>query len=160
SQGDETPKRGKLKIFFGAFPGVGKTFAMLVAARRMLEAGGDVVIGLLDTHDDPDSEGLLGHFEIVPPPAIQRLTPSREPPPHRTPARKRDVVVIDTLAQANFKGARHPHRWNDVDEILGNGIDVYTAMIVQELDSLADVVGEITGIGASGETVPDTFFDS
>ena len=75
-------------------------------------------------------------------------------------ARDPDVVVIDNLAHANLSGSRHPHRWNDVDEILGNGIDVFTAMSVQELDSLADVVSEITGVPAGGETIPDTFFDS
>jgi two-component system sensor histidine kinase KdpD len=159
-QGEETPKRGKLKIFFGAFPGVGKTFAMLVAAKRMLDSGSDVVIGLVDTHDDADSEGMLKHFEVVPPALVKGSSRPGELDLDRVLKRDPDVVVIDNLAHANYEGARHPHRWNDVDEILGNGIDVYTAMIVQELDSLADVVGEITGIEVGRETVPDTFFDS
>jgi len=159
-QGGDTPQRGKLKIFFGAFPGVGKTYAMLVAGRRMLDSGRDVVIGVIDTHADPDSEAMLQFFEVVPPLAVDGASRPGELDLDRVLVRDADVVLVDKLAHANPAGSRHPHRWNDVDELLGNGIDVFTTMTVQELDSLADVVGEITGIEAGRETVPDTFFDS
>jgi two-component system sensor histidine kinase KdpD len=155
-----TPERGKLKIFFGAFPGVGKTYAMLVAARRVLDSGRDVVVGTVDTHGEAESEGLLRDFEVIAPPTVNGRADPDLLDLDRVIARAPEVVVIDNLAHANPEGSRHPHRWNDVDEILGNGIDVFTAMSVQELDSLADVVGEITGIEAGRETIPDTFFDS
>jgi two-component system, OmpR family, sensor histidine kinase KdpD len=156
----ESPARGKLKIFFGAFPGVGKTFAMLLAGRRMRDAGRDVVIGVADTHAAPDTETLLEGFEVIAPPVVGGKPSTGELDLDKVIERKPDVVLVDNLAHANPQGARHPHRWNDVDEILGNGIDVFSAMSVQHLDSLADVVSEITGVPASGETVPDTFFDS
>jgi two-component system sensor histidine kinase KdpD len=146
-------RRGKLKVFFGAFPGVGKTYAMLIAGKRMREGGRAVVIGVADTHGAPETEALARDFERVP-------TAGGELDVDAVVARKPDVVLVDNLAHANPDGARHPHRWNDVDEILASGIDVFTAMSVQELESLTDVVGEITGIPANRDTVPDTFFDS
>ncbi len=158
--GEATPARGKLKIFFGAFPGVGKTYAMLAAGRRMRDAGRDVVIGVVNTHDAADTEALLEGVETIPPPVVDASPRPGELDLDRVIARHPDVVLVDNLAHANPPGARHPHRWNDVDEILGNGIDVFTALSVQHLDSLADVVGEITGIASEGETIPDTFFDS
>ena len=144
--------RGKLKIFFGAFPGAGKTNAMLTAARRLRDAGRDVVVGIVDTHESAELqllEGLetltaLGGSELDLDGAIRR---------------RPEVLLIDELAHANPPGSRHPKRWNDVDELLGNGIDVFTTMGVQHLESLNDVVGEITGI-VETETVPDTFFDT
>jgi two-component system sensor histidine kinase KdpD len=148
-------RRGKLKVFFGAFPGVGKTYAMLTAGKRMLEAGRDVVIGVVDTHGAADTEALSREFDSCAPPGR-----AGELDLDAILARKPDVVLVDGLAHANPEGARHPSRWNDVDEILASGIDVFTTMSVQELESLTDVVGEITGIAANRETVPDTFFDS
>lgn len=157
----EAPRRrGKLKIFFGAFPGVGKTYAMLVAGQRLREAGRDVVIGTVDTHGAPETETLLRGFEVVAPPVPQGKPLPGEVDLDAILARHPDVVLIDQLAHANPEGFRHPHRWNDVDELLASGIDVFTTMSVQQLDSLTDVVGEITGIAAGRETVPDTFFDS
>jgi two-component system sensor histidine kinase KdpD len=145
--------RGKLKVFFGAFPGAGKTDAMLAAARRIKEAGVDVAIGVLDMHGTGKEKVAAAGFEILPtvPPGELDL----DGVIHRHPA----LVVIDDLAHRNPPGARHPKRWNDVDELLAHGIDVYTTMSVQHLESLNDVVAEIIGIPEK-ETVPDTFFDS
>ena len=151
--------RGKLKIFFGAFPGAGKTNAMLTAARRMREAGRDVVAAVVDTHDNPDTRELLDGFEMLPPPASDGAPLAGELNLDGALARKPGVILIDDLAHANPPGSRHPKRWNDADELLANGIDVYTTMGVQHLESLNDVVGEICGIHER-ETVPDTFFDS
>ena len=148
----EGTQRGKLKIFFGAFPGAGKTGAMLGAARRLKEAGGDVVIGVLDLHGKGEDEALAAGFERLP-------QAERELSLDAALARSPGTLVIDDLAHSNPPGSRHPKRWNDVDEILGGGIDVYTTMSVQHLASLNDVVAEITGI-PEPETVPDTFFDT
>ena len=151
--------RGKLKIFFGAFPGAGKTNAMLTAARRMREAGRDVVVGVIDTHDNPETRELLDGFEILPPLSVAGAPVPGELNLDGALARRPQVVLIDDLAHPNPPGSRHPKRWNDADELLGNGIDVFTSMGVQHLESLNDVVGEICGIHER-ETVPDTFFDS
>jgi two-component system sensor histidine kinase KdpD len=145
--------RGKLKIFFGAFPGAGKTGAMLTAARRMKEAGRDVVIGFLDLHGKSEDAPAAAGFETLASPGAGELDLDR------ALARRPAVLVLDDLAHANPPGARHPKRWNDVDELLAAGIDVYTTMSVQHLASLNDVVAEITGIPEK-ETVPDTFFDT
>jgi two-component system sensor histidine kinase KdpD len=147
------PRRGKLKIFFGAFPGVGKTHAMLAAGARMVEAGRTVVIGVVDTHAAAETDTLVRAMESIP-------ASEGELDIAAILERRPDVVLIDNLAHANPEGARHPSRWNDADELLAAGIDVFTTMSVQELESLTDVVGEITGIAANRETVPDTFFDS
>jgi two-component system sensor histidine kinase KdpD len=152
---DDPLRRGKLKIFFGAFPGAGKTNAMLTAAQRMREAGRDVVVGVVDSHESADRV-LLDGFETLPSPAIGG---AGELGLDAALARHPQVILIDDLAHANPPGSRHPKRWNDADEILSRGIDVYTTMSVQHLESLNDVVGEITGI-REPETVPDTFFDT
>src|SRR3954467_4550047 len=149
---DPDRPRGKLKIFFGAFPGAGKTNAMLNAAHRMREDGRDVVVGIVDTHESAEL-ALLEGFETLTPVGGCEL--DLDAAIRRHP----EVLLIDELAHANPPGSRHPKRWNDVDEILAHGIDVFTTMGVQPLDSLNDVVGEITGI-VETETVPDTFFDS
>jgi two-component system sensor histidine kinase KdpD len=149
----EATVRGKLKVFFGAFPGAGKTDAMLAAARRMKEAGRDVVIGMLDLHGTGKEKVAAAGFEILPSQPPNEL--DLDAVLHRKPA----VVLIDDLAHRNPAGARHPKRWNDVDEILAHGIDVFTTMSVQHLESLNDVVAEIVGM-AEKETVPDTFFDA
>jgi two-component system sensor histidine kinase KdpD len=145
-------KRGKLKIFFGAFPGAGKTNAMLNAARRIKADGRDVVVGVVDTHESAE-RALAEGFETLP----QRT--DGELDLDAAIARHPEVLLLDELARANPPGARHPKRWNDVDELLGHGIDVFTTMGVQHLESLNDVVGEITGV-REPETVPDTFFDT
>jgi two-component system sensor histidine kinase KdpD len=149
---EATQKRGKLKIFFGAFPGAGKTNAMLTAARRIRDDGRDVVVGLVDTHESAEL-ALLEGFETLP------ALPHAELDLDAAIKRRPEVLLIDELAHANPPGARHPKRWNDVDELLAKGIDVFTTMGVQHLESLNDVVGEICGINEP-ETVPDTFFDT
>ncbi|HUL96165.1 MAG TPA: DUF4118 domain-containing protein, partial [Usitatibacter sp.] len=146
--------RGKLKIFFGAFPGAGKTNAMLGAAHRMREAGRDVVVGVVDSHESADRV-LLDGFERLP----AGGAPDGELDLDGALKRRPQVLLLDDLAHSNPPGARHPKRWNDVDELLANGVDVFTTMSVQHLESLNDVVGEITGI-REAETVPDTFFDT
>jgi two-component system sensor histidine kinase KdpD len=156
--GDDTPQRGKLKIFFGAFPGAGKTNAMLTAAQRMREAGRDIVAGVVDSHESADRV-LLDGFESLPPPLIGGAPVPGELDLDAALARRPQVLLMDDLAHANPPGSRHPKRWKDADELLAGGIDVYTTMSVQHLESLNDVVGEITGI-REPETVPDTFFDT
>ncbi len=132
--------RGKLKIFFGAFPGAGKTDAMLDAARRIRDAGRDVVIGVLDMHGKPEENEAVRDFEAVASSAHGELDLDG------VLRRRPQVVLIDDLAHANPAGSRHPKRWSDVEELLGSGIDVFTTMSVQHLASLNDVVAEITGI--------------
>ena len=149
----EATIRGKLKVFFGAFPGAGKTEAMLDAARRIEESGRDVVIGVLDMHGSGKEKTAAAGLEILPTATTGELDLDA------VLRRRPQVALIDDLAHANPPGARHPKRWNDVDEVLNNGIDVFTTMSVQHLASLNDVVTEITGI-PEPETVPDTFFDS
>ncbi|HEX3097052.1 MAG TPA: DUF4118 domain-containing protein [Usitatibacter sp.] len=146
------PQRGKLKIFFGAFPGAGKTNAMLTAAHRMREAGRDVVAAVVDAHESADLVLLRG-FETIASPAPGELDLDA------AIQRRPEVILVDDLAHANPAGSRHPKRWKDADELLAAGIDVFTTMSVQHLESLNDVVGEITGI-REPETVPDTFFDT
>ena len=130
--------RGKLKIFFGAFPGAGKTDAMLAAARRMKEAGRDVVIGVIDMHGKPEEASAIAGFEVV-----GRATRG-ELDLDAVLARRAQVVVVDDLAHTNPPGSRHSRRWSDVDEILAAGIDVFATTSVQHLESLNDVVAEIT----------------
>ena len=157
-EASDAPRRGKLKIFFGAFPGAGKTNAMLTAAHRMREGKRDVVAGVVDTHESADRK-LLESFESLPPALVGGARQPGELDLDAALARHPDVILLDDLAHANPPGARHPKRWNDADELLANGIDVFTTMSVQHLESLNDVVGEITGI-REPETVPDTFFDT
>src|SRR5688572_17438246 len=128
-------RRGKLKVFFGAFPGVGKTYAMLAAGKRMLEAGRDVVIGVAETHGAPETEALAREI-----PSLGDAQRAGELDIEAILARKPGVVLVDKLAHDNPEGSRHPNRWNDVDELLASGIDVFTTMSVQELESLTDVV--------------------
>ena len=148
----EPRPRGKLKIFFGAFPGAGKTGAMLQAASRVKAAGRDVVVGFLDLHGKDEDRAIAAQFETLPG-ADSGLSLDA------ALARAPSVILIDDLAHTNQPGARHPRRWNDVDELLANGIDVYTTMSVQHLASLNDVVAEVAGI-VEPDTVPDTFFDT
>jgi two-component system sensor histidine kinase KdpD len=151
--------RGKLRIFFGACAGVGKTYAMLQAAREGRAQGVDVVVGLVETHGRAETAALLDGLEALP----RRRVPYRgvelaELDLDAALARKPRLVVVDELAHTNAPGSRHAKRWQDIEELLGAGIDVYTAMNVQHLESLNDVVGKITGIRIR-ETVPDRVFD-
>jgi hypothetical protein len=148
----EATARGKLKVFFGAFPGAGKTDAMLAAARRMKDSGRDVVIGLIDMHGTGKEKTAAAGFEVVPPAGSGEL--DLDAVLRRHP----EVALIDDLAHANPPGARHPKRWNDIDELLNNGIDVFTTVNIQHLESLNDVVAQITGIRVR-ETIPDRVLD-
>jgi two-component system, OmpR family, sensor histidine kinase KdpD len=149
---DEIVVRGKLKIYFGAFTGAGKTGAMLRAAQRMQQSGCDVVLGALDLHGKDSDRPLAATFEALP--GFERGLSL-----DAALARHPNVLLVDELASSNPPGSRHPKRWNDVEELLANGIDVFTTMSVQHLESLNDVVADVTGI-SEPETVPDTFFDT
>jgi two-component system sensor histidine kinase KdpD len=151
--------RGKLKIFFGAAPGVGKTFAMLEAAREQRRAGVDVIAGVVETHGRPETEALLAGVEILPRRVVDyRGAVLKELDLDAALARRSALILVDELAHTNAPGSRHAKRWQDVQELLDGGIDVYTAMNVQHLESLNDVVGKITGIVVR-ETVPDSVFE-
>lgn len=149
------PARGKLKIFLGAAPGVGKTYAMLEEARARALAGTDVLVGIAETHGRAETAAILSHLEQVP----RRIIPYRgrhlsEMDLDAILARKPQLVLIDELAHSNVPTARHPKRWQDVDEVLALGIDVYSTLNIQHIESLNDVVARITGIRVQ-ETVPD-----
>ncbi|WP_353193210.1 sensor histidine kinase KdpD [Pandoraea pnomenusa] len=152
-------QRGRLKIFFGASAGVGKTFAMLQAARKLREEGTDVMVGVLETHGREETARLLDGLEALPQKSVEyRGRMLREFDLDGMLARKPAVALVDELAHANVPGERHLKRWQDVQELLAAGIDVYTTLNVQHLERLNDVVGQITGIRV-WETVPDRVFD-
>ncbi|CAB3714923.1 sensor histidine kinase [Trinickia soli] len=156
---EEKRLRGRLKIFFGASAGVGKTFAMLQAARRRWEEGVDVVVGIVETHGRKETLALLEGLEAIAPAAIEyRGRQLAEFDLDAALARKPGLILVDELAHSNVQGSRHLKRWQDVHELLDAGIDVYTTVNVQHLESLNDVVGQITGIRV-WETVPDRVFD-
>jgi two-component system sensor histidine kinase KdpD len=157
---EEKAGRGRLKIFFGASAGVGKTYAMLSAARELRSHSIDVVVGIVETHGRRDTEALLEGLEILSPKFVQyRDAQLTEFDLDVALARRPAVILVDELAHSNAEGSRHPKRWQDIEELLAAGIDVYTTVNVQHLESLNDVVGGITGIKV-WETVPDQVFDS
>ena len=147
---------GKLKIFLGAAPGVGKTYAMLSAAKSRLAEGVDVVIGIVETHRRSETEALA---QGIPSIAMQKLDyrgiDFEEMDLDAILHRKPKLVLVDELAHTNIPGARHPKRYQDVQEILDAGIDVYSTLNVQHIESLKDIVARITGVTVR-ETVPDT----
>lgn len=156
---DTGPPRGRLRVYFGASAGVGKTFAMLLAARRQRDAGLDVLAGVVETHGRAETAALLDGLVVLPPkqlPHRERTVPEFDL--DAALARRPGLLLVDELAHTNAPGSRHPKRWQDVEELLAAGIDVYGTLNVQHLESLNDVVGGITGIVVR-ETVPDTFFD-
>ncbi|HXX85744.1 MAG TPA: two-component system sensor histidine kinase KdpD [Casimicrobiaceae bacterium] len=151
--------RGRLKIFFGASAGVGKTYAMLAAAQTLRRTGTDVVVGFVETHGRAETSALVEGLEQLPPLLLDVKGASvKEFNLDAALARHPALILVDELAHTNAPGARHPKRWQDVDELLAAGVDVFTTLNVQHLESLNDVVGGITGIRV-WETVPDTFFD-
>jgi two-component system sensor histidine kinase KdpD len=151
--------RGKLKIFFGASPGVGKTYAMLAAARQLREQGVDVVAGVVETHGRSETAALLQGLEILPLLEIAYKNRTlKEFDLDAALARKPELLLVDELAHSNAPGSRHPKRWQDVEELLAAGIDVLTTVNVQHLETLNDVVSGITGIKV-WETLPDRVFD-
>jgi two-component system sensor histidine kinase KdpD len=152
--------RGRLKIFFGSSAGVGKTYAMLLAARRLREDGRDVVVGIVETHGRSETAALLQGLEVIARAQIEHKERAlTEFDLDAALERRPQLVLVDELAHANAPGSRHPKRWQDIDELLAHGIDVFTTLNVQHLESLNDVVGGITGVKVL-ETVPDTFFDA
>jgi two-component system sensor histidine kinase KdpD len=149
----------RLKIFLGAAPGVGKTFAMLLAARELKKQGVDVVVGLVETHGRAETAALLDDMEVLPRrPVRYRNLDLTEFDLDAALARRPAVLLVDELAHRNLPGGRHERRWQDIAELLDAGIEVYSALNVQHLESLNDQVRRITGITVR-ETVPDAFLD-
>ena len=152
--------RGKLKIFFGAAPGVGKTYEMLSAARRRKEEGIDVVVGVVETHGRAETEAQLAGLETVPRRHVDyKGRALEEMDLDAILARRPQLVLVDELAYTNAPGSRHPKRHIDVEELRSAGIDVYSTLNVQHVESLNDVVARITRIRVR-ETVPDSVVDS
>ena len=154
--GSKRPRRGRLKVFLGMSPGVGKTYEMLRAARRRKAEGHDVVVGVVETHGRRETESLLRGLEVM----------ARAPIDYRDRtllefdldgaiARRPELLLVDEYAHSNVPGSRHPKRWQDVEELLDAGIDVWTTLNVQHLESLSDVVLRITGV-RQREAVPDS----
>lgn len=147
--------RGRLRIYLGAAPGVGKTYAMLDEGRRGLERGRDVVVGLVETHDRPRTAALLAGMEVIPRrEVVYRGAAFGELDVKAVIARHPKIALIDELAHTNVPGSGHPKRWQDIEEILDAGIDVISTVNIQHLESVNDVVFQITGI-PQRETVPD-----
>ncbi|TAH37308.1 MAG: sensor histidine kinase KdpD [Planctomycetota bacterium] len=152
---EERRKRGRLKLFFGAAPGVGKTYAMLEQAQARRREGVDAVIGWLETHGRAETEALARGLEVLPPKLVEyRDKTLREFDLDGALRRRPALLLVDELAHSNAPGSRHARRWQDVLELLDAGIDVYSTLNVQHVESLNDVVAQITGVTVR-ETVPD-----
>ncbi|MGY6283824.1 ATP-binding protein [Methylorubrum extorquens] len=155
----EERTRGRLKVFLGAAPGVGKTYEMLTIGRARLTAGADVVVGVVETHGRAETEALLEGFETIPRRAVPyRGTVLEEMDLDALLARRPALALVDELAHTNAPGSRHPKRYQDVEELLDAGIDVLTTLNIQHVESLNDVVASITRIRVR-ETVPDSILD-
>jgi two-component system sensor histidine kinase KdpD len=152
-------RHGRLKIFFGATPGVGKTYAMLAASRRAVERGEEVVVGIVETHGRRETARLLDGLEVLPRRvASHRGASFEEFDPAAALSRRPAILLVDELAHTNVGDPRHPKRWQDVLELLEAGITVWTTLNVQHVESLNDVVAQITGIRVR-ETVPDALLE-
>src|SRR3954464_10214546 len=155
----EDSRAGRLKIFVGAAPGVGKTYEMLQSAHARKNAGTDVAVGVVETHGRTETEALLKGLEVLP---RRRLTYKEQTLEEidldALIARRPQIALVDELAHTNAPGSRHPKRYLDVEELLSHGIDVYTAVNIQHIESLNDVVAQITHVRVR-ETVPDKVFD-
>jgi len=152
-------KRGQLKVFVGMCPGVGKTYAMLEAAQRELKAGRDVVIGYVETHGRKETDALATNFSTIPRLSIEyRGVTLTEMNLDAVLARRPQLALVDELAHTNVPGSRHPKRWQDIQELRDAGIDVFTTLNVQHVESRADTVKQITGAEIR-ETVPDSVLD-
>src|SRR6201747_2593269 len=150
---------GRLKIFVGAAPGVGKTYEMLQSARAKLKAGADVVVGAVETHGRAETEALLQGLEVLPRRRLEyKEQILEEMDLDALIARHPQIALVDELAHTNVSGSRHPKRYLDVEELRSHGIDVYTAVNIQHIESLNDVVAQITHVRVR-ETVPDSVFD-
>lgn len=150
---------GKLKIFVGAAPGVGKTYEMLQSAHARRKAGIDVVVGFVETHGRAETEALVRGLEVIPRKRFDyRGQVVEEMDLDAVIARRPKVALVDELAHTNAAGSRHPKRYLDIEELLSHGIDVYTSVNIQHIESLNDVVAQITHVRVR-ETVPDSIFD-
>ena len=151
--------RGRLKIFLGAAPGVGKTYEMLREGAALLNDGQDVVVGLVETHGRAETVALVAPFEVLPRLTIEHGAHSlTEFDLDALLARRPRVALIDELAHTNAPGSRHPKRWQDIEEIRDAGIDVRTTLNIQHIESLNDVVAGFTRVRVR-ETVPDAILD-
>jgi len=158
-QQEALSRRGRLKIFFGAAAGVGKTYSMLESAQTRRAEGIDVVVGYVEPHNRPETEALLAGLEVIPPRLVEyRGTQLREFDLDAALTRKPVLILIDELAHTNAPGSRHAKRWQDVEELLDAGISVYATVNVQHLESLNDVVAQITGTIVR-ETIPDSILE-
>lgn len=156
---EERSKRGKLKIFFGMCAGVGKTYTMLQAAHTERNKGTDIIIGYVETHNRKETDDLLSGLELIPRRTVSyKSSELTEMDLDAVIARRPGLVIVDELAHTNAPGSRHSKRMKDVVELLDNGIDVYTTLNVQHLESRSDIVNQITGV-VIRETVPDYIFD-
>jgi two-component system sensor histidine kinase KdpD len=156
---EERERRAKLKIFLGASAGVGKTYAMLVEAHERRRAGMDVAVGIVETHGRAETGALLEGLEVLPGRAVEyRGASLREFDLDAALARRPGLLLLDELAHTNAPGSRHAKRWLDVEELLAAGIDVHTTLNVQHVESLYDVVAQITGV-AVRELVPDSILE-
>lgn len=155
---EEKARRGKLKLFFGASAGVGKTYAMLASARQLRAQGVDVVIGVVETHGRKETQALTEGLELLQLKEISyRDRVLKEFDLDGALSRKPELILVDELAHSNVQGSRHPKRWQDVEELLAAGIDVCSTVNVQHLETLNDIVSGITGINV-WETIPDRLF--
>src|SRR5690349_85261 len=155
----EEHRSGRLKIFVGAAPGVGKTYEMLQQARARKRDGYDIIVGAVETHGRKETQALLEGFEVVPRKRLEYRGQSLdEMDLDAIIARHPQIVLVDELAHTNAPGSRHPKRYLDVEELLRHGIDVYTTVNIQHIESLNDVVAQITHVRVR-ETVPDSVFD-
>src|SRR5215468_4180688 len=155
----EERRSGRLKIFVGAAPGVGKTYEMLQQARARKQDGYDIVVGVVETHGRKETQALLDGLEVVPRKRLEYRGQSLEEMDlDAVIARHPQIVLVDELAHTNVAGSRHPKRYLDVEELLRHGIDVYTTVNIQHIESLNDVVAQITHVRVR-ETVPDSVFD-
>ncbi len=159
NQGEARNRRGRLRIYFGASAGVGKTYAMLSAAQRESKAGRHVLVGVVETHGRGETAELLAGLSQLPSREVAyRGHTLKEFDLDAALQHKPDVLLVDELAHSNVEGSRHAKRWQDVQELLEAGIDVWSALNVQHLESLNGTVGAITGVRVH-ETVPDTVLD-
>jgi two-component system sensor histidine kinase KdpD len=157
---EKNRNRGKLKIFFGAYPGVGKTYAMLKAAQGKKSQGIDVVIGMIETHGSKDTESLLQGIEVLSPLVVRKKGVSlKEFNLDEVLQRRPALILVDQLAHTNAEGFRHLKRWQDIEELLENGIDVYSTLNVQHLESLHDIMIRLADVFV-WEALPDSVLEN
>lgn len=155
----EESRAGRLKIFIGAAPGVGKTYEMLLEARARLKEGADVVVGVVETHGRKETEALTEGLELIPRTRVDyKDRQLEEMDIDAILARHPQLALVDELAHTNAAGSRHPKRYLDVEELLSDGIDVYTTLNIQHIESLNDIVAQITHVRVR-ETIPDSILD-